>query len=237
VGRTVVVRRIKFVLSLILWTSQTLATFSTSHSKNILEIYIERACLFALYLVSYFIKEMCILNDFNLFWRSYYRMQFLSTLNISDAISEFRTVAILCKYVEGLNHHHVLKCKFWGSRSVRLELICLLLRYNFMQYVESQPTFQRNCRLHICLLPASCWILAWIILEIWRRRWHILPKRPLTFYGLRGVISHKSAFHVSKVALMCLVRFGVKPIPKECFLLLDVFYVTTDRTTAACRRS
>jgi hypothetical protein len=42
--------------------------------------------------------------------------------------------------------------------------------------------------LWICLLPASCWFLAWHILWLWRRRRHDPPKGRLTFKELHGVI-------------------------------------------------
>jgi hypothetical protein len=38
-------------------------------------------------------------------------------------------------------------------------------------------------------LPDSCWFVAWIILQPWRWRPHVSPKRRFTFNGLNGVIS------------------------------------------------
>jgi hypothetical protein len=43
-----------------------------------------------------------------------------------------------------------------------------------------------------CLLPASLWFLTWLILRSWSWRWHVPPKRRLTFNGLHGVISQKT---------------------------------------------
>jgi hypothetical protein len=40
-----------------------------------------------------------------------------------------------------------------------------------------------------CLLPASCWLLACLILWLWRWKRHVPPKRLLNFDGLHGVIS------------------------------------------------
>jgi hypothetical protein len=53
------------------------------------------------------------------------------------------------------------------------------------------PPFQgrRTSQIELCLLPASWWFLAWLILQPWRRKWHLPPKRRLTFNGLHGVIS------------------------------------------------
>jgi hypothetical protein len=42
------------------------------------------------------------------------------------------------------------------------------------------------------LLPASSWFLAWLYLRPWRLKWHVPPKRRLTFNGLHGVISQKT---------------------------------------------
>jgi hypothetical protein len=40
-------------------------------------------------------------------------------------------------------------------------------------------------------LPASCWLLAWLTLRLWRWRRHVPLKRRLTFSGLHGVICKK----------------------------------------------
>jgi hypothetical protein len=42
------------------------------------------------------------------------------------------------------------------------------------------------------MLPASPWFLVWLILRAWRFRWHVPPKRQLSFNGQHGVISYKS---------------------------------------------
>jgi hypothetical protein len=41
------------------------------------------------------------------------------------------------------------------------------------------------------LPPASCWFLAWLTLQPWRRRRHVPPKRPLTFKGRQGIMSQE----------------------------------------------
>jgi hypothetical protein len=38
-------------------------------------------------------------------------------------------------------------------------------------------------------MPPSCWFLAWLIIQAWRFRRHVLPKRQLTFTKVHGVIS------------------------------------------------
>jgi hypothetical protein len=38
-------------------------------------------------------------------------------------------------------------------------------------------------------ISASCWSLARLILRFWRRRWHVPPKRRLTFNGLHAFTS------------------------------------------------
>jgi hypothetical protein len=43
----------------------------------------------------------------------------------------------------------------------------------------------------LCLLPASCWFLAWFILQPWRWKQHLPLKHQSTFNGLYGVISQK----------------------------------------------
>jgi hypothetical protein len=43
-------------------------------------------------------------------------------------------------------------------------------------------------------MPASCWFLAWLILQPYRKRRHFPPKYLLTFTGLHGAISQKIEF-------------------------------------------
>jgi hypothetical protein len=45
--------------------------------------------------------------------------------------------------------------------------------------------------LRLCLLSASCWFLAWLILRPCKCRRHVPPKRQLIFNGLHGAMSHK----------------------------------------------
>jgi hypothetical protein len=56
---------------------------------------------------------------------------------------------------------------------------------------NTTPYSQLKLNRHFCLLPASCWFLAWLILGPRRWRRHVPPKRRLTFNGLQGVISQK----------------------------------------------
>jgi hypothetical protein len=39
----------------------------------------------------------------------------------------------------------------------------------------------KGCNYKLCLLSFSCWFFAWIIPRTWRWRWHVPPKRRLTF--------------------------------------------------------
>jgi hypothetical protein len=80
-----------------------------------------------------------------------------------------------------------------------------LLGYNAVQPVESQPTFRRNMSpsswgsnrssekpaSSACQLLLRCFI-ARLILQSWRWRRHVSPKRRLTFNGVHGVISQKT---------------------------------------------
>jgi hypothetical protein len=85
-------------------------------------------------------------------------------------------------------------CRIWGSHSGGYEEF-YLLGYDTMQSVETKPTFRRNTfsrlQAEFCLLLASCWFLAWLILRPWICRRHIPPKSPLKMNGLYGVISMK----------------------------------------------
>jgi hypothetical protein len=55
-------------------------------------------------------------------------------------------------------------------------------------YLQGRRMSQAN---RLRLLRASRSFLAWIILLPWRERWHVPPKRRLTFNGLHGVMSQK----------------------------------------------
>jgi hypothetical protein len=56
----------------------------------------------------------------------------------------------------------------------------------------------RRISLWLCLLSASCWILAWLILRTWT---HIPPKRLLTFNGLHGVIFQNIGIFISTTVI------------------------------------
>jgi hypothetical protein len=48
----------------------------------------------------------------------------------------------------------------------------------------------------LCFLSASCWLLAWITLRLWRLGRYVLPKRRLTFTWLHGIISQNTEFFI-----------------------------------------
>jgi hypothetical protein len=54
-------------------------------------------------------------------------------------------------------------------------------------------------RNQLCLLPASCWFIAWLIFRPRRWRRNFPGKRRLTFNGLHGVISQKELFVTTAV--------------------------------------
>jgi hypothetical protein len=59
---------------------------------------------------------------------------------------------------------------------------------------EDRTLHNHRCENHksnTCLLLASCWFLAWFILQPWRWRRHVPPKLRLTFNGLQGVVFQK----------------------------------------------
>jgi hypothetical protein len=94
-----------------------------------------------------------------------------------------------------------------------------LLGYNAFRSVKSQPTFQRNIwspssrsKIHrarnqnsTCHL-LSRWFFAWFILRSSRWRRHVLPKCPLTFNGLHGVISQKIEFFGYSVSIQLVLQ-------------------------------
>jgi hypothetical protein len=67
----------------------------------------------------------------------------------------------------------------------------------------------RACRLHLhgwrvskpskklCLLPASCWFLAWLTFQPWRWRQHVPLKCWLTFNELHSIISQKTELFIT----------------------------------------
>jgi hypothetical protein len=55
----------------------------------------------------------------------------------------------------------------------------------YIRYINS-----KLCLL-LCLLPDSCWFLAWLIIRPWRWTRHFHPKSRLTFSGLHGSIYWK----------------------------------------------
>jgi hypothetical protein len=99
-------------------------------------------------------------------------------------------------------------CRIRGTHSSGYEEF-YLLGYNAMQSVESQLMFGRNTlppslvsKNTLCLLPASCWFLAWLILWPWRCTRHVPPKRQLAFKSLYGLI-FQNAELVVMVLVLC----------------------------------
>jgi hypothetical protein len=58
----------------------------------------------------------------------------------------------------------------------------------------SKKTAPSRWQTQLCLPPAWCSFLAWLILRPWKWRRHVPQKRQLTFNGLHGVISQKIEF-------------------------------------------
>jgi hypothetical protein len=58
------------------------------------------------------------------------------------------------------------------------QIVIRVLRYNHL--------------LATCLLPASRWILAWLILRPWKFRRHVRRRRPLTSNGIYDIISQST---------------------------------------------
>jgi hypothetical protein len=71
-----------------------------------------------------------------------------------------------------------------------------------------------------CLIFASSWLLAWLILWPWRRRQHVLPKHLLTFNGHNGCISEDRTLHnhccENFVSYIILPTFPMLPLAIVC---------------------
>jgi hypothetical protein len=72
---------------------------------------------------------------------------------------------------------------------------------------NSQTTLTNSCTL------ATCWFLAWLILQPWTWTKHVPLKYQLTFNGLNGIISQKTELfsfqhccYVFRVSLLCSKR-------------------------------
>lgn len=67
-----------------------------------------------------------------------------------------------------------------------------LSQWKQMDCLPFPSCFLYNLRFSIndffCLLPTSCWFHAWLILQPWRWRWHVLPKCQSTFTWLHGIV-------------------------------------------------
>jgi hypothetical protein len=91
----------------------------------------------------------------------------------------------------------------WLAWSVLLKLLGRSIFACLFSYI--------NCRVNIiqarnqyetgCLLPPSCWFLAWPALWPWRWRWHVPSKRLLTFTSLQGIFPVKLWFLTKNVSL------------------------------------
>jgi hypothetical protein len=90
-----------------------------------------------------------------------------------------KSVPVFCKS-SFVNKMTVLKsCIIWGTTSGSL----------FKDKWRFGGTY-------LCLPPASCWFLAWLILRTRRGKHHVPLKHQLTFNGLHSVISTEdSALH------------------------------------------
>jgi hypothetical protein len=94
--------------------------------------------------------------------------------------------------------HWLIDWVTYGRTDKRTDLFDSLCNYplknnpnlsNFNLKLAVNFILCRICGSHeLCLLPASVWFLAWLILRLWRWR-HVPPKRLLTFNGLHGIIS------------------------------------------------
>jgi hypothetical protein len=74
-----------------------------------------------------------------------------------------------------------------------------LLGCNALLYVENKPTFRRNMSL-FCLLPDSCWFIAWLFLRPQRWKLYVPLKRRLSFSGLHDLVTQNIeliSFYVS----------------------------------------
>jgi hypothetical protein len=71
----------------------------------------------------------------------------------------------------------------WGYILAELKVLTVVATENSVHWDITPASTQLR------LLPAVCWFLAWLTLQQWRWRRHLIPKRQLIFAGLHGVIS------------------------------------------------
>jgi hypothetical protein len=72
-----------------------------------------------------------------------------------------------------------------------------------------------------CLLPASCWFLAWVTLQPWKWRWNFAPKRRFVFNGLQGVTFQK--IQMLRIYLLNIQMMGTSRHPEEVDLVSPCF--------------
>jgi hypothetical protein len=105
--------------------------------------------------------------------------------------SQFRT--FIYTYINFQSSRTGGLCRIWGSLSGGYEDFNLL-RYNAIQFVDSQLTFQRNTSLSSSgskTKPSEKWAWRQVPNRVWRSKRYVLPKRRLTFNGLHDVIFQK----------------------------------------------
>jgi hypothetical protein len=96
-------------------------------------------------------------------------------------ISQKMKFFITTKYdVHGVTYQKIELCITTNVRTSN-HVLCSLTQaiHRYVQWFE---------KLQLCLPPVSCWFLAWLILWPGRWRWHVPPKRRLTFNRLYGVM-------------------------------------------------
>jgi hypothetical protein len=74
-------------------------------------------------------------------------------------------------------------CTIYIERALSSGLWCHVVRWELTDISEEHLHLQASA----CYL-LSCWFFVWLILQLWRWRQHLPPKRQLTFSRLHGVI-------------------------------------------------
>jgi hypothetical protein len=160
---------------------------------------------------------MCILYNFNILWWSYCRLKILSTLKLSDTTPVLRTVAVLWS-----TSVRYFRCRIWSSHSVCYE-VCCLLGYNFVDYFESQQTFQRSVSPQYLL--AACFLLVSCIAYSSNLKTKVRASSETSVCFLRTTFHYIAEGRSScfKASLQWLDRIVVKPKTKTYFPRLTCF--------------